>query len=76
MKPASLVIPLVPPHQSNGPDSLPPATPKTPADEGIEFFQSPIGKGEAAIQVYELNLEPDGGPDKDRSVRFHVEISG
>ena len=44
-------------------------TPKTPADEGLEFFESAVGKGEAAIKVYELRLDPDGGPNKDRSVR-------
>ncbi|KAF8584023.1 glycoside hydrolase family 133 protein [Ramaria rubella] len=42
-------------------------TPKTPADEGIEFFQSSISLGEAPIYVYELQLDPDGGPNKDRA---------
>ncbi|KAJ7077886.1 glycoside hydrolase family 13 protein [Mycena belliarum] len=42
-------------------------TPKTPADEGIEFFQSSLAPGETPIQVYELRLEPDGAPHKDRS---------
>ena len=48
---------------------------KTPADEGIEFFQSPSNPGEAAIRVYELRLDIDGGPHKDRSVRFVVILS-
>ena len=42
-------------------------TPKTPADEGLEFFESAV-VGDTPIQVYELKLDPDGGPDKDRSV--------
>lgn len=44
-----------------------PKTPKTPADEGIEFFESVAKKG-TPIQVYELKLDPDGGPSKDKSV--------
>ncbi|KAJ3745558.1 glycoside hydrolase family 13 protein [Lentinula detonsa] len=44
-----------------------PVTPKTPADEGIEFFQSPLTPGEAPLRVYELRLDIDGGPHKDRS---------
>ncbi|TFY77346.1 hypothetical protein EWM64_g6668 [Hericium alpestre] len=42
-------------------------TVKTPADEGIEFFESDIKKGEPPIRVYELPLEADGGPSKDRA---------
>ncbi|KIJ55238.1 glycoside hydrolase family 133 protein [Sphaerobolus stellatus SS14] len=42
-------------------------TPRTPADEGIQFFESPLGHGEQPIQVYELQLDPDGGPNKARS---------
>jgi len=45
-------------------------TPKTPADEGIDFVESAIGHGEAPIRVYELPLEPDGGPSKSREVRL------
>ncbi|KAJ6581356.1 glycoside hydrolase family 13 protein [Mycena capillaripes] len=44
-----------------------PNTPKTPADEGLEYFQSSVAPGEAPIQVYELRLEADGAPHKDRS---------
>ncbi|KZT59916.1 glycoside hydrolase family 133 protein [Calocera cornea HHB12733] len=40
--------------------------PKTPADEGLEFFARDLQPGEAPIQVYELHLEEDGGPNKDR----------
>ncbi|KAF9005909.1 glycoside hydrolase family 13 protein [Cyathus striatus] len=43
-----------------------PLTPKTPADEGIDFFQSPVADGEKPLHVYELRLDPDGGPHKDR----------
>jgi len=45
-------------------------TPKTPADEGIDFFESAIRHGEAPIRVYELPLEADGGPSKSREVRL------
>jgi glycogen debranching enzyme len=46
-----------------------PTTPlKTPADEGIEFFQSQVTPGESPLRVYELRLDVDGGPHKDRSV--------
>lgn len=44
-----------------------PISPKTPADEAIEFFQSPAVPGESPIRVYELRLDSDGGPHKDRS---------
>ena len=45
-----------------------PKTPKTPADEGIDFFESAFSQGEQPIRVYELLLDPDGGPNKDRAV--------
>ena len=45
-------------------------TPKTPADDGIDFFESSIKHGEAPIHVHELPLEPDGGPSKSREVRI------
>ena len=48
-----------------------PNAPKTPADEGVEFFQADIHPGESPIRVYELRLDPDGGPSKDLSVRFY-----
>ena len=43
-------------------------TPKTPADEGIDFFESSISHGEDPIRVYDLQLDPDGGPNKARAV--------
>lgn len=47
-----------------------PKTPKTPADEAIDFFESAFRQGEEDIRVYELQLDPDGGPNKDRSVAY------
>jgi len=41
---------------------------KTPADEAIAFFESPYSKDEEPVRVYELSLDADGGPNKDRSV--------
>jgi glycogen debranching enzyme len=55
------------PTTSYDPESTAPTTPKTPADEGLEFFESPFSHGQAPIRVYELRLDPDGGPNKDRS---------
>lgn len=52
-----------------------PKTPKTPADEGIDFFESAFKAGERPINVYELQLEPDGGPSKDRAVEYHLPVS-
>lgn len=52
-----------------------PKTPKTPADEGIDFFESAFTQGEEPIRVYELQLDPDGGPNKDRSVSRYAHIS-
>jgi len=59
-------------HRKDGEGQSPitPVTPKTPADEGIEFFQTEVAVGEAPICLYELRLEPDGGPSKELSVRF------
>jgi hypothetical protein len=43
-------------------------TPKTPADEAIEYFESAVSDGEHRVNVYEPALDDDGGPNKDRSV--------
>ncbi|KAG8899597.1 hypothetical protein FRB99_006561, partial [Tulasnella sp. 403] len=43
------------------------SAPKTPADEAIDFFGNAPAPGDAPIQVYELKLEEDGGPNKDRA---------
>ncbi|KAG6868797.1 hypothetical protein C0993_010427, partial [Termitomyces sp. T159_Od127] len=61
----SVVIPPLSTASSDAP--MAPTTPKTPADEGIEFFKSQIRPGDAPIRVYELHLDTDGGPHKDRS---------
>lgn len=62
-----------PPNVSKPGDLSPgpttPTTPKTPADEALEFFSSTQTQGAATITVYELRLDPDGGPNKDRQVR-------
>ena len=50
-------------------DARTPKTPKTPADEGLDFFEAALKDGEPAIRVYELRLDPDGGPNKERAVR-------
>lgn len=55
---------------ANSTSPLTPKTPKTPADEGIDFFESAFKQGDEPIQVYELQLDPDGGPNKDRSVAY------
>lgn len=48
--------------------------PKTPADEAIEFFESPAQhKGSEPIQVFELALDADGGPNKERSVTLYFQ---
>lgn len=52
------------PSASSSPSPL---TPKTPADEAIEFFQAQAQSGDDPIRVYELRLEPDGGPHRDLS---------
>ncbi|KAI9440605.1 glycoside hydrolase family 13 protein [Lactarius indigo] len=54
------------PPSSSGPSPTIAKTPKTPADEGVDFFESSIKHGEAPVRVYELPLEPDGGPSKSR----------
>ena len=55
--------------QHGFPASNPKKTPKTPADEAIDFFDNAVIPGETPIQVFELKLDPDGGPSKDKSVR-------
>ncbi|RDX54237.1 glycoside hydrolase family 13 protein [Lentinus brumalis] len=62
---ASVTIPKTNPADLNGSSPQTPKTPKTPADEGIEFFESVSIK--QPIRVYELRLDPDGGPNQERS---------
>ena len=63
----SLTIP--PPDTTSEDASAPktPKTPKTPADEGIDFFESAV-KADVPVNVYELRLDPDGGPSKELAV--------
>ncbi|KAJ3567348.1 hypothetical protein NP233_g6419 [Leucocoprinus birnbaumii] len=56
----------IPPPQLDPHSSIAPTTPKTPADEGLDFFASAPTPGEGPLRVYELRLDPDGGPNKDR----------
>lgn len=63
----NVLIPKHDPADLNG-DAL--KTPKTPADEGIEFFESATIQIGQPICVYELRLDPDGGPNRDRSVEY------
>jgi hypothetical protein len=46
-------------------------TPKTPQDEAISFFSKDYD-GEP-VQVWELELEDDGGPGQGKSVGRHVQ---
>lgn len=71
----SMKIPKPDLSRSNGSSPVTPKTPKTPADEGLEFFES-VGKGDQPIHVYELRLDPDGGPNKDRAVSTPLLASG
>jgi glycogen debranching enzyme len=59
----------IPAKLETGPLESGGVTPKTPADEGIDFFEGAIAPGETPISVYELRLDPDGGPSKELSVR-------
>jgi hypothetical protein len=56
----------IPKHSLHGSEAETIRTPKTPQNEGISWFESDVRHG--LIQVYELTLEPDGGPNKDRAV--------
>jgi glycogen debranching enzyme len=51
-----------------------PATPKTPADEGIQFFESAVADKSKPIAVYEIHLDADGGPNKERAVRAPIDL--
>ena len=64
----AVAIPKTNPAEVKDTSPQTPKTPKTPADEGIDFFESAISKEGQHIQVFELRLDPDGGPNKDRAV--------
>ena len=57
------------PSPNSGSSPPTPLTPKTPAEEGLDFFSGALQPGEGPIRVYELRLSPDGGPSKDLQVR-------
>ena len=72
-KPTSIAIP--PPattKTSSGPKS---AKVKTPADEGIDFFEGEVKKGDGDIRVFELKLAEDGGPTKEGAVSIILSSS-
>lgn len=50
-------------------------TPKTPQQEAISFF-SGSGEGQDPVQVWELELEHDGGPSEKKSVSRIVAAGG
>jgi hypothetical protein len=62
---ANVSVSIPPPHPKEG--SL-----KTPADEGIEYFEGDVKGDEEPVRVYELRLEEDGGPNKDRAARSNL----
>ncbi|KAI0033651.1 glycoside hydrolase family 13 protein [Vararia minispora EC-137] len=64
--PGSIAIPARKTPISAGSSPSTAHTPRTPADEGIAFFESELKPGESPIRVWELTLEPDGGPSKDK----------
>lgn len=68
-KPTSIAIPPTTSKAPRGPKS---AKVKTPADEGIEFFEGELHKGDADIRVFELKLAEDGGPTKEGAVSTHA----
>lgn len=43
--------------------------PRTPADEAIFFFETSATTDAQPVQLYELRLEEDGAPSKDKAVR-------
>ena len=59
------------PAQTNGharPAGSGPKTPKTPQDEALAFFSQSTPDGGEPVQVWELELEDDGGPAESKSV--------
>lgn len=43
---------------------------RTPADEAIFFFESSPAADAQLVQVWDLQLEEDGAPSKDKAVRI------
>jgi len=69
-KPTSIAIPPPPVSTSKSSSAAGPksAKVKTPADEGIDFFEGEVQKGDGDIRVFELKLAEDGGPTKEGAV--------
>lgn len=53
-------------HDASVPGPKTPRTPKTPQDEAIAFFSG--GNDGVPVQVWELELEDDGGPGPGKDV--------
>lgn len=47
-----------------------PKTPKTPQDEALAYFSSSESHTGEPVQVWELWLEDNGGPDERKSVSY------
>jgi len=56
----------IPKHSLHASEAESIRTPKTPQNEGISWFES--GETHGPVHVYEVVLEADGGPNKDRAV--------
>lgn len=56
----------IPKHSLHASEAESIRTPKTPQNEGLIWFESEASHG--LVQVYEVTLEADGGPHKDRVV--------
>ena len=51
------------------------AVPTAPKNPGKDLFSSERSEGEEPIRVYEVKLDPDGGPSKKRSVRIYLSVN-
>jgi hypothetical protein len=71
----SLPKPFSTKEASDSSNRATPRTPRTPADEAIAFFGSETGN-QGEVQVWELILEDDGGPNQARSVSSTLNPSG
>lgn len=67
-RPTEISLPASTPFTGNTSGSgKTPRTPRTPADEAIAYF-SAEGQQQEEVQIWELPLEDDGGPNDARSV--------
>jgi hypothetical protein len=77
-RPTEISLPASTPFIGNttGGSGKTPRTPRTPADEAIAYF-SAEGQQQEEVQIWELPLEDDGGPNDARSVslaRFELDV--